>query len=601
MLLPKALFLFIALTLWIYLLVNERQAKGKVPLWARYAASTLALLALVGLLFPMTYTGGYDGDTATTELAIFTNGTPRSTLATPKGTAHRVTTDPMISRRYRLPLIHDWTSFVENHAHQPVSIHGFGLTTNQLKQLQAGKLTYHRPPVPQGIISCEWPQQLQESATLVVQGQYHHTSARETKLVLLSASVAVDSTSLTEPGTHAFTLRHQPTQRGNSVFELIAIRDGDTLQTEKIPVSISAPQRLNIFMLAASPSFEHRFLANWFEGLHYQIASRARVSQDRFSVRTNDAIGLSAIADPLNRSMFNQVDLLVADEAELSALRQREQQLILGAVAEGMGLLLLKGADGKRSLPGSSFRILDAGSTASQPVAVKAIDGATFPALVMPSVVSIQPNEAQQPLAYIDGNTIAATQLYGKGRITATTLTGTYGWWLKNQQTAYTQLWSLLIDHTVVSSRPRLRYVQTPRFPTTYSWIQLALQQDAATSASIDGQRYPMLQHEFLAPFHQVSFWLPQAGWHTVQSQPSTDSASFYVYGPGDWLAARAYAAMHMNGAFCKAHPFRPENTAAGLPEASGKELPKWLFFLVFLLSASVLWYDSRHYNQNVM
>ena len=593
------LFLILAAALWIYLLIAERNAGGRIPLWVRYVATTLALLALVGLWFPVSVTVGPSAGTGAEGVTVFTEGTPDTALDAPAAGGIRVTTDTAIARRYQLPLIQDWPSFSETHSSQPMTIHGYGLTRNQLDRLPSAAVTYRRPPLPQGIISCSWPLQLQATSTLTVSGEYHHTGTQPLKLVLTNASVAVDSAIIDTPGVYRFALSHQPPQVGNSLLELAAIDGTDTIQAEKIPVSIRRPQPLRVLMLMASPSFDHRFLTGWFEELHYQVAARTRISDGRFSVKTNREMGLTTLGSPLGRAVFEQVDLLVADEAEVAALSRSEQALILEATARGMGLMLLKGADGGPAFRGAGFAALDARSTADRAVTVT--DGSTdFPALMLPAVVPLRENETHQPLLSIDGHTVAATHLYGQGFITATTVAGTYSWWLKGERDAYSRFWSLLLDHTVAARQPSLQYVQTPRFPVPFSWITLGLETSGGPVV-IDGQPYPSLQHSYLTPLRETSLWLAQAGWHTVQTQQAADTASFYVYESDGWQTARNYATMVANSAAMDHHGAGAGTQEADTSDTTERELPKWPFLVVFFVSAALLWYASRNYNQNVM
>lgn len=593
------LFLILAAALWVYLLVAERNAGGRIPLWARYVATTLALLALVGLWFPVSVTVGPSTGTDTEGVTIFTEGTPDTVLDAPVTGGIRVTTDTAIALHYQLPLIQDWPSFSKTHGGQPMTIHGYGLTRNQLDRLPAAAVTYRRPPLPQGIITCDWPQQLQATSTLTVSGEYHHTGTQPLKLVLTNASVAVDSFSIDTPGIHRFALNHQPPQVGNSLFELVAIDGADTLKTEPIPVNIRRPQPLRVLMLMASPSFDHRFLTGWFEELHYPVAARTRISDGRFSVKTNSEMGLTTLAAPLGRTVFEQVDLLVADEAEVAALSRSEQTAILEATARGMGLMLLKGAGGSPSFRGAGFAALDARSTADRAVTVT--DGrADFPGLVVPEVIPLRENEEHQPLLTIDGHTVAATHLYGQGFMTATTVSGTYSWWLKGERDAYSRFWSLLLDHTVAARQPSLQYVQTPRFPVPFSWITLGVE-NSGGPVIVDGQPYPSQQHSYLTPLRETSLWLAQTGWHTVQTQQVPDTASFYVYDPDDWQAARNYATMVANSAAVDHLVAGPGTQTTDTTGSSERELPKWPFLVVFFVSAALLWYASRNYNQNVM
>ena len=584
-------FVIVAAALGIYLLFAERSVRSRVPLWARYVATVLALAALVALLFPITVPGDTTHEPATGATMVLTAGTP-DTILDAQEKATRMTTDTAIAQQYGLPLINDWRAFSDRLDATHLSIYGYGLTDNQLRHLPRGEINYHRPSLPEGFLTCDWPLQLHTSERLTVRGQYHHRGDDRLTLVLLNASVAVDSVVIDSAGVHPFTLHHRPPQLGNSLLELSAIRGTDTLGREPVPVRITTPPSLRILMLAASPSFEHRFLSNWFEAMHYEVAARTRISSDRFSAKTNAAMELTTLPDHLNGSTFSQVDLLVADEAEVAALSANERAAILDATANGMGFLLLKGADGEPSLPGLGFRTLGARNTDGQAVTVAGA-GITFPELLPPAIVPLRDNPSHRSLLHIGEHTVAATRLYGRGRITATTLSGTYSWWLKDNQAAYGQFWSSLLDRTLAVNQPKLRYVQAPRFPVPYSWMTLGLTMPNGP-LWVDGRPYPILQHAYLEPLHETSLWLAEPGWHTLHTAGLADTAAFYVYRPADWQAARSYASMVANETALADHRLLRAAAAPVAPDTSGRELPKWPFVVVFLAAATVLWYASR-------
>lgn len=597
MMLLHALFIVFALVLFCYIVVNERRSKSRVPYLVRCTAGLLAIGALTGLLFPLSYPSSWSFSPNSDELAIFTRGTPETAIDISVRNSDAVTTDSIIARKFQIPLIEDWEAFLQQYPHTPFAVHGFGLTPYQLKALDGHPIRYHAPEQPHGFIFGEWPLQLPASTPLVMHGQYNNPSEQEAKVILLSAAQPVDSAIIPPQSTHPFTLTCHPKQLGNNLFSVLAIAGQDTLQHEKLPVTIRPSQPLHVVMLAASPSFEYKFLTNWFQQLHYGTAFRARISTGKFSFSYSEASSTS-LAYPLGESTFKHTDLLIADEAELAACSRHEQQVIAEAVRSGMGLLLFI-HDGKTSsLLGKQFRASAISTKHEQGVTMRSAAKKDYPRLPVSALSTIQINPSQRPLLYHNEQVVAASQLYGKGFVTAMTISNSYIWWLRNQQASYAQFWSFLLDNTAAGRRQNPHYVQTPRFPTAHKRTDLSLQHPD-TPISIDGTAYPLLQHESLPDFFQLSFWPRRTGWHSMEV-PQGDSTWFYVYDNSDWQAAKDFAAMQAMESFVT------ENSKKRPEEARNKsrlknEVPKWLFFLLFLIAASILWYASRQYNQNVM
>ncbi len=597
MTLPQVLFLFIALTLLTYLLLQERRATSKVPLWVRYIAGLLAIVALLGWMFPISYPVGWHRDGGTDGFTVLTSGTPDSTISVVAKSQYAVTTDGDIAQRYQIPFIQDWVGFLNQHPTSALDVHGFGLTQVQQAAVTSRPLTYHRPPLPQGVIFCEWPRQLQASTPFTVQGQYHNPSDRELKVFLLSASQPVDSATIAPQGVHLFSLSYLPKQLGNNLFGLATVDGKDTTRVEKLPVSIIPAQTLRTVMLAAAPSFEYKFMTNWLQQLHYATAFRARISTAKFATAYSEEMDLS-LSPPLRETTFNNIDLLIADETELSALSQGEQQAIARAVRSGMGLLLFLGDEKNRSLLSEGFSRSPASDQQGQAIALTTMDGKEYPKLLASPFGSIQTKPSQQSLVYHGSQTVAASQLYGNGRVTATTFNGSYAWWLRNQQSAYTQFWSFLLDNTTSGIQYASLDVQLPRFPTIYTQTNMVLQQPADSSLAIDGQSYPLLQHEYLSDFFQLTFWSQRPGWHVITTQQA-DSTWFYVYERNDWQAAKNVETINaMDGFYSR---YQTQSTKNTTQEIQRKQVPKWIFFVLFLAASSVLWYASREYNQNVM
>lgn len=599
MTLSQAVALFVASAIFVYLVWNERKAVSKVPLVVRYVASLLALSALLGLFFPLKYPRGWGIPTESGRLVVVTAGTPPSRIEELAKGGKTVTTDTAISAKYQIPLVRDWPAFLAQHPDEPLTVHGFGLTTRQLEAIDGRPLTYHQPPSPQGFVFCEWPQQLQASLPLVVHGQYHNPTGRDVKIILLSASHAVDSVMVPPKGTHPFTLSYQPKQAGNTLFGLAAVDGQDTLHAERVPVSIVPAPTLHVVMLAASPSFEYKFVGDWLRQLHYGVAFRARITKDRFSTAYTEGVP-HLLGAPLNESAFKGVDLLIADEAELAALSRSEQLVIAEAVQSGLGLLLFIGDEKSSSLLGREFHHLTAHGKPEQALAVTGADGQQYPVLPAAIVNGIRVSPMQQSLLYSGSQTVAASQLYGSGRITALTLTNSYSWWLRNQQAAYAQFWSYLIDNTTAGRHGLTRYIQAPRYPAAHAWTELLQQHATEKTPTVDGWKYPVIRHEYLPDFFRISFWPHRSGWYPLET-PQADTLWLYAFDRTDWTAARAYEIISAMDNYTGKNGERTRGKQDERTEISQKEVPKWLFFVLFLLSSSILWYASREYNQNVI
>lgn len=596
MTLYQILFLIASCLLLVFIVIKEIRVTSKVPLTLRLLAGLLALGSLTLLTLPLKFPSS--AKPGADELFMFTRGTPDSILRTwdRRGTA--VTTDTIIARRHGIPLAEDWQALLDNHPDATPTIYGYGPTRGQLASIEGRPFRYDPPAPPEGFIAAQWPQLLQAASPLAVHGQYHNPADREVKILLLSAGQAVDSVRLQGKGVHMFALRHPVKQLGKTVLQLAAVSGSDTLQREKVPVTIDSPKSLKVALLASSPSFEYKFLGSWFQELRYHTVSRVRISTDKFSWSHSEEPPFQPDA-PLAKGNLEAVDLLIADDAELAALPPAEQQAIAAAVRSGMGLLLFLDSTRTHSRLGREFRLAPAPAASARQASLTSSARHEYPGLRPGKISAIQAGNVQEPLLYLDSRPVAVSQLYGKGRITGVTLKNTYTWWLRGQQTAYAQYWSFLIDRTTGARQRTLRIQQTPRYPAVHEWTELTVHQPADTTIAINGRPYPRLQHPHIPDLFEVSFWPTNPGWHQVAT--AADTAWHYVYDKPDWQTAKDHETMNaLTHLKHKNQVTADKKTGTTAKNARNKSLD-WLFFCIFLASASVLWYASRHYNQNVI
>lgn len=598
--LSQIFFLFMALLALGFIYLNEKRHESPVPLAVRLLAGALAVGALLGLVFPLSYPTTSETATPQTDFLIFTRGTPEEMLRTSTNSTRRATTDTTIAQRYNIPFVRDWPTFIEHHRQAPFAIHGYGIVESQLNALDGRAVTFHPAPIPSGFVSCDWVPVLQAATRLSVNGQYHNTTAGDVKIILLSASIPVDSFSITEQGIQPFNLSHMPKQTGNTLFELAAISGIDTIQFERLPVSITPPRPLEVAMLAAAPSFEYKFITNWFEQLHYQITSRIRISSGKFSTSRINGAKLR-MGDYLAPGALDDVDLLIADDTELAALSSAEHTHLNRAIQMGMGLIIRLNDHTNRSPLSRRFVLTNAADTTQTKITLTANDDRQVlpPLPTSHPLYTIKDSDVLHPLFYQGPHIVAATQAHGLGRITGITISNSHTWWLQNQQGAYTRLWSSLVDQTIADRRAPLSYKHT-HFPTAYSWMELTLESSPNLQATIDQHPYPMRQHEFLPSVATMRFWPTESGWLSL-NVPENDDSWLYIYRTDDWHAARDYASMARNEYFFKQRKEGQNGISEEKEENPKKPLPNWALFIAFLTGSAILWYASKDYNRNVI
>ncbi|MCY1531231.1 hypothetical protein D9M68_664510 [compost metagenome] len=91
-------------------------------------------------------------------------------------------------------------------------------------------------------------------------------------------------------------------------------------------------------------------------------------------------------------------------------------------------------------------------------------------------------------------------------------------------------------------------------------------------------------------PFEwDATFWPSKSGWQAFKLADET--IPFYVYEPSDWQSLKQSELLAVNEQFKQAKQL--DNSK--LEESTyRREISKWWFFMLFLLSASFLWFEQR-------
>jgi len=587
--LSAVLFLSFALALLVFILWKERQAANRMPLWLRSAAAVLAVLSLVFLLFPPAYKHNRP-EAGREEITLLTRGVePKILDSLRKLGIVCYTLDVGMAKHPKVHHIADWRAFVRKHSQARFIIYGIGLAKDRLELLKAGELFYRGGATPNGILTAHWDQVLESGNALQVYGFYHNETDREARLYLNSAAVPVDSLVLPPKKRTRFRLAYQPKQVGKTLFALTAVAGRDTLQQEKVPVHLVPPTSLSVLLLGASPSPDYRFLYTWLQENHHQVVSRMRMSKDKFLYAHNGP-GKNTL-EHFTDATFAKTDLLLADEAELKQLTYAEQQQVLKAVGKGMGLLLFGPGMGSGSIAGRLFRWAQPQKKGQQQLNIHFYGQKQGTDLLVNDLEQLKSEAEQLPLLYGGNHLLAATKMYGRGRITALTLHESYTWQLDGKESAYAAFWSRLIAATL-PGKTKGSYWQYPAFPTAFEWTKLVLTDVQEDAVQIQQHAYPFLADPWIPSAHLVNFWPQHHGWNSLRI--GSDTAFLYSFEKKDWQTAKDYATVAANSVISAAKNKRSDKIEKFKEPVY---LPKWLFCLVFLVSAGMLWFSCRDYN----
>ena len=474
---------------------------------------------------------------------------------------------------------------------------GQGLPAAEWTALGTVPLQLHVNPAFSGFSAAWWPEKLVLGEVLRVEGRVAAPRGDAPAWVCLRAAGSIRDSVRLPAGGGAFRLRYQPKALGRAVAELLLRQAGQTRATEPVPMEITAPQLPPVLLLAATPSFEFKFLKNYLAEAHYPVALRTTVS--RGLVQTDF---VNQPAQPLGRltpALLARYAVLGADAATLADLTGPEAQAVQAAVRAGrLGLLVLAEAAAlPRTVPArADFVVLPRAAAQAGPQALAwsgapGVANAPLPAQLRPApslrALATGPNQAL----------VAASRRLGLGFVVVSVVPETFRWALQGRTPVYASFWTRLLTAAMPPAPTSAAWGLGSRWPRPRRPLTLRLaaawpapteaQPTAASLADGRPTRLALRQDTRLPEWSTAQFWPAAAGWHQVRG-PGRAAHYFYVYPALAWrgpeLQERQQAA---------AHRLVP-STAALATETTVRPWPAAWFFGLFLLAAGYLWLEEK-------
>lgn len=588
----KFLVYIICTILALLLIFKELKRQRKANLWWRILASICMVASFAFLIVPITYQSKIAQ--ATAELNLITAGTDLDTIAKIKGEKFDLDSNLFSdTKKLKIKHIEDLSYYLnENKDIKKINIYGYGLDELQLKQLQDYQVSFHPAVIPAGIISASWQKEINATENLTIQGTYNNKSDQDIKLKLYGLGTNLDSTFVKANSKTNFSFNTQPKQTGNAIYQLIAMKGKDTLSTEPIPFEVETKKPIQILILASFPDFEYKFLKNWLYEKQYQVVFRSQISKDKYS---SDFLNTKTIdVSRINQNLLKQIDVVVIDEDEMSALSAGERIAINTAVSKGMGLIvrLTNAIPNANSPKYGRYETPLAATTAFNISAVH--ENIKFNELPSPQTLFLETTPNEQALFKSStGKTVVNAQLNGMGKLLISSLSATYQWVLAGKKTDYAMFWSTLLLKAAKAEIKKQTIEFSPQFLTlgTSTRLIAKLSDYKVPSLTFNDIKLNPKQNMELPYQWDALFWPTIAGWNKVTINNATENV--FVYQNQDWFALKNNDQLNLNSIF-SIHQLNQKEDLKSTSQNMDQEVSKWWIFVIFLFTAGYLWYEQR-------
>lgn len=600
-LLPFLLLLALCGLLAIGLSVAAFRRANRTRLPWRIGAGLLAMVGLWLLAFPpsqrlrastseaVLLTRGYSPDTLRQLLQQLGPGTLLWRYAAPATSpADTPTLSNLAALRQRLPGL------------QQVHVLGQGLPATDLPELGTLRLVTHPSALQTGFRMANWARSTQVGQPWLVEGYLENTGARSPAWVRLRAAGAVRDSVRLADGRGSFRLQFVPKTPGRTVYELDvrgSNSSGLRVPAEPLPLEVLPARPLRVLLLAATPSFEFRFLKDHLARQGHRVALRTGLS--RGLTQTEFLNQPAAELGRLTPALLGHTDIILTDAASLAALSTPEAGTLAAAVRNGQsGLLLLAEptAPLPRPLPARTDFVLELQpSKAAQeqqalqwptaPAGAKTLVPTTLrPAAALRTLISMQ---QQQP--------VAAARRVGLGHVVVSTIVESFPWVLQGHPEVHAAYWSQLLSAAAPPVAPQATLTPEtewprPNAPVTVRAVGLPSTSITISHATGAAARVPLRQDARVPEWATGTYWPARAGWHRAAGQGV--AAWFYVFAEPQWQGPETE--LRRQAAARWVAQSGSQVSASGEAAMLTRPWSRWWGFGLFLLGAGLLWLEEK-------
>ncbi|MBW4888289.1 hypothetical protein KXQ82_01115 [Mucilaginibacter sp. HMF5004] len=582
----------ICLVLLIFSVWKEAMRVNRGHLIWRMVAVTVAVAMLACIALPLTYTSTQKTPDEH-RAVLLTDGFSVDSLKQYPGIPI-FTTNAAIKKEYaKAILLNTLTEIKTNHPDiTGLNIWGYGLDADELKQLDKMPVRFGAAVKPTGVATVNWNRELKSGEALTVQGHLNGDDGKPYQLILKGLNVTLDS--ITVKGNSDFELRSTPKIKGNAVYNLIAKSDKDTLESEQLPIHVTAVKPVRILILASSPDFENRFLKNWLSANSYAVHIRTAISKNKFSTEAINASQMHLVN--LSAATFQNFDVILGDQLALQSLSAAESSALRQQVTQkGLGLIVRADSTDKGAIWfGNSFP-LNRISGQTQSAAALQLSGKTIQTekLVTDPVNIIYKEGTQILVSDARNKALVSTCLAGSGKVIFSTINNTYSWMLAGDENDYTAYWSLLISKAARKAAVPVSINLVDDFPQVNHETRMQVLSGSAPGQVSVAATNPAFVQSVAMPFlWSASIWPVKPGWQTV-ANIGDDGNDFYAFSEKDWKTIKNMRKIFVTNSYTKENLLNYTlRTSTERPIV--KPISQIWFYLLLLAACSFLWAEAK-------
>jgi hypothetical protein len=455
---------------------------------------------------------------------------------------------------------------------------GEGLPANDLAEMDHKAFRFFQSGSPTGITELYVSSLNIVHRKNVISGTYNNTNGN-TWLYLSGPNGKEDSLQLSEKGLHDFKLSFVPKQGGDFIYSLL-MRDSTHTREEKLHIHVEKGRPLTILFLQHYPTFETQYLKTFLQRKNHSLILRYQVSKSNFRYEfiNHDRVSF----DQLTSALLDSLDLVIADSESLSRLSAAEKNSLGKSIESGLGLLNLSVSanDAGRLFP---FRthpsqkdtaIIHINKT---PMNVKV---PRFRVVEEPSVLPVLKSRSAVLSGY---------SFNGAGRIGFQLFQETYPLALSGDSLNYAALWSPLLEQVARSNRSHSKI----KIITPWPWFvndPIDIEVISSTepiSLTADSVTIPLTEDIDIDNVWYGRIWVGYSGWHTLQTNDGS-TLNYFVPKTGEWKSLSLMNQMKANALV--GH----RDTPALKSVKTHQEIPPLIFYLMFVISAGILWLTPK-------
>ncbi len=544
----------------------------------RNPAARIALqLAAVGLLYVLLFPPTTRESVSADELTVLTPGATTQQIDA-LSVAATIVALPGVDAARSIERVPDLGTALRRHPQsRQLRIVGGGLPVRDRDAARGLVARFDAAPLPRGLVELDAPVTVRAGSTWRLGGRVEGMADGNVEL-RDPAGAVVANAALDKDGR--FALHAQAKAAGETLFALrVQDRDGQSIENIPVPLLARIGEPLRVLLLAGAPDPELKYLRRWAVDAGVRLDSRMALTE---------GVALTEGAATLDPAALRAADIAIIDERAWATLDSAQKQAMDVAVRDGLGLLLR--VTGPLPAPvAAEWAALGFPLHARDPLPAVALDnmlglhdsGLKF----TPQALAVDAKDAAPLLRADDGASLALWRANGQGRVALWWLADSWRLALGGERARYATLWS-----DTLATLARARGASAPTLPRDARVDERAVLCGLAPDAAIEttnGERIALVIEQTAAQSDCAAYWPAQSGWHTLVSAGTR--WPFHVRAADE---ARALAS---------AENTRATRTLVGGATAQADiatrpiPLPRWPFFLAWLVAMTLLWIIERH------